>query len=1060
MAKIIGNNRNNSLVGTNHGDLILGLCGDDTLSGGNGNDLLFGGSGNDQVLGGDGNDIVDGGSGNDSIDGGSGNDLLFGGSGNDVVGGGTGNDLLLGGDGNDSLTGGLGADLLTGGSGQDHFIYLQATDSPVAAGWDRILDFTQGKDKIDLAAFRNGSSDLDLVWRGEDPAVPGAWGVWYHNGWNSTYIYADTSGDGIADLKIELKNTPGLNLVVTDFIGVADAPVTDVNDAPVAVDDTLTSVAEDSGTRTITFAALTGNDSDGDPEVVQTLTITAVSNAVGGSVAIVGGQVEFTPTADFNGTASFDYTVQDNGQTNGADDFKSDTGSASFAVTAVNEAPVAVADTLAATEDTPVTYTAAQLLGNDDDGDPELTQTLTIASVTSGTGGAAVLNADGTVTFTPDANFNGAANFTYTVSDGLATSAAATVTVNVAAVNDAPVAVDDTLTSVAEDSGTRTITFAALTGNDSDGDPEVVQTLTITAVSNAVGGSVAIVGGQVEFTPTADFNGTASFDYTVQDNGQTNGADDFKSDTGSASFAVTAVNEAPVAVADTLAATEDTPVTYTAAQLLGNDDDGDPELTQTLTIASVTSGTGGAAVLNADGTVTFTPDANFNGAANFTYTVSDGLATSAAATVTVNVAAVNDAPVAVDDTLTSVAEDSGTRTITFAALTGNDSDGDPEVVQTLTITAVSNAVGGSVAIVGGQVEFTPTADFNGTASFDYTVQDNGQTNGADDFKSDTGSASFAVTAVNDAPVAVADTLAATEDTPVTYTAAQLLGNDDDGDPELTQTLTIASVTSGTGGAAVLNADGTVTFTPDANFNGAANFTYTVSDGLATSAAATVTVNVAAVNDAPVAVDDTLTSVAEDSGTRTITFAALTGNDSDGDPEVVQTLTITAVSNAVGGSVAIVGGQVEFTPTADFNGTASFDYTVQDNGQTNGADDFKSDTGSASFAVTAVNEAPTVAGLVVTETSISFVASDSDNATLSLASPFANAFGNPTITSGSTTNLTPTQQAPAVSGTLQVTDGAATANVVGLYLGTSGNDFATRRSRDRRMQCTDSLAPTR
>ena len=72
-----------------------------------------------------------------------------------------------------------------------------------------------------------------------------------------------------------------------------------------------------------------------------------------------------------------------------------------------------------------------------------------------------------------------------------------------------------------------------------------------------------------------------------------------------------------------------------------------------------------------------------------------------------------------------------------------------------------------------------------------------------------------VAAVNDAPVAVADTLAATEDTAVTYTAAQLLGNDDDGDPELTQTLTIASVTSGAGGAAVLNADGTVTFTPNA-----------------------------------------------------------------------------------------------------------------------------------------------------------------------------------------------------------------------------------------------------
>ena len=91
-----------------------------------------------------------------------------------------------------------------------------------------------------------------------------------------------------------------------------------------------------------------------------------------------------------------------------------------------------------------------------------------------------------------------------------------------------------------------------------------------------------------------------------------------------------------------------------------------------------------------------------------------------------------------------------------------------------------------------------------------------------------------VAAVNDAPVADDDTLAATEDTPVTYTAAQLLGNDTDVDGD---TLSIASVTSGTGGTAVLNANGTVTFTPDANFNGAASFSYTVTDGTGAPATA-------------------------------------------------------------------------------------------------------------------------------------------------------------------------------------------------------------------------------
>ena len=145
-------------------------------------------------------------------------------------------------------------------------------------------------------------------------------------------------------------------------------------------------------------------------------------------------------------------------------------------VTAVNHAPVANADTLAATEDTAVTYTAAQLVGNDTDVDGD---TLTIASVTSGTGGTAVLNANGTVTFTPAANFHGAASFTYTVSDGTATSNPATVTVNVTAVNDAPVANADTLAAT-EDTAV-TYTAAQLLGNDTDVDGDTLSIASVTS---------------------------------------------------------------------------------------------------------------------------------------------------------------------------------------------------------------------------------------------------------------------------------------------------------------------------------------------------------------------------------------------------------------------------------------------------------------------------------------------------------------------------------------------------------------------------------------------------
>ena len=103
-------------------------------------------------------------------------------------------------------------------------------------------------------------------------------------------------------------------------------------------------------------------------------------------------------------------------------------------------------------------------MGNDTDVDNSNAQ-LSIASVTGGTGGTAVLNANGTVTFTPNANFSGAASFTYTVSDGASTSSPATVTVNVAAVNDAPVITAASLT-VAE-GGTVLITAASIGGQRS-----------------------------------------------------------------------------------------------------------------------------------------------------------------------------------------------------------------------------------------------------------------------------------------------------------------------------------------------------------------------------------------------------------------------------------------------------------------------------------------------------------------------------------------------------------------------------------------------------------------
>ncbi|RLP69355.1 cadherin-like domain-containing protein, partial [Xanthobacter tagetidis] len=196
---------------------------------------------------------------------------------------------------------------------------------------------------------------------------------------------------------------------------------------------------------------------------------------------------------------------------------------------------------------------------------------------------------------------------------------------------------------------------------------------------------------------------------------------------------------------------------------------------------------GGTVALD-DGEITFTPDADFNGDASFSYTVSDGKGGTDTATVAVSVTPVNDAPVAAGDTA-STAEDTPL-VIAVADLLANDADVDGE---TLTVSGVGGAVGGTVALDAGEITFTPDADFNGDASFTYTVSDGkGGT--------DTATVNVTVTPVNDAPIATADTATTAEDTPLVIAAADLLANDADIDGD---TLSVTGVGGAVGGTVAL-----------------------------------------------------------------------------------------------------------------------------------------------------------------------------------------------------------------------------------------------------------------
>ena len=417
--------------------------------------------------------------------------------------------------------------------------------------------------------------------------------------------------------------------------------------------------------------------------------------------------------------------------------------------------PFSFPDAISTNEDT---ATTGNVLTNDFNFN---TTPMTVSGYTplSPANGVLVIAPNGDYSFTPAPNWHGTTTTSYTAvnDDGDDT---ATITITVASVNDAPVANDDTVTAT-EDTTTGNIS-ATIRGNDTDVDGD---TLTISAVSGSTGGTATRTGGgaTVTFAPNANLcgPGAGGFDYTISDgHGGT--------DSGHVTVNITCVNDNPVANDDTLDLTEDQPADVTAA-ILANDTDIDLD---TLVVSDTANGVGGTVILDA-GAVTFSPTANLcgPGVGGFDYTASDGAGGTSSAHVGVNVACVNDAPVATDDAATT---NEDTQLVVSAFdMVGNDSDVE---LDGLTVTAIDNVTGGIASLDAGDVTFDPTANLcgPGEGGFDYTVDDgNGGT--------DTGHVTIDITCVNDNPTAGDDTVTATEDTDLATDAADLLANDSDVD---------------------------------------------------------------------------------------------------------------------------------------------------------------------------------------------------------------------------------------------------------------------------------------
>jgi Ca2+-binding RTX toxin-like protein len=368
-------------------DGVQAGAGDDTVFAGEGNDTVLGGDGNDVLLGGtrgdlldpthlpdatdadpDNNrDLLDGGAGDDSLYGGDDADTLIGGIGNDLLDGGIDDDVLTGGAGADVMIGGEGADTMTGGADRDLFIGATAGD---------VVDGSSEGDDFDTLDLR-GSGPLRVNY---DPA----------NNENGTVDFLDADGAVTGSMA---------------FVEIENVLTADDGD-PVAMPDAVTTPED-----TDAVIDVLANDLSPDGQPLQV----TEARAENGEVNLNSdGTITYTPYRDFNGPDTITYTVID-------PDGNTSTSFVSVTVTPVNDVPDAQDDYAETPLNTPVVI---DVLANDIDIDGDA---LSLVGVPTSADGTVAVNPDGTITFTPNAGFTGAAVISYEMTDGSANDTAQAV---------------------------------------------------------------------------------------------------------------------------------------------------------------------------------------------------------------------------------------------------------------------------------------------------------------------------------------------------------------------------------------------------------------------------------------------------------------------------------------------------------------------------------------------------------------------------------------------------------------------------------------------------------
>ena len=585
--------------------------------------------------------------------------------------------------------------------------------------------------------------------------------------------------------------------------GVVRIDVYPVNDAPDAEDDSARTLEDEP----VTIAVL-ANDSDPDEDIVF---VSHVAGEDHGVPTIVAGGIEWTPARDFAGTATFRYMIED---LNGG--------------TAAARVRIVVAPEASPPSATP--------------GEP--------AAVAPPTEDLAPDSKPGTDEPAPEEPA-GDPGETPVRLPPAAPPAAEPLPAAVAPVNQAPSFTAGPDQQIPEDAGPRTVTGWAteIAPGPPAESPQSISFLVSSDDANlftASGQPAVAPDGTLTFTPAANVSGTASITVRAKDDGGTAGGGVDTSEARTFEIAVVAINDAPSfeAGADQLVPEDSGPQTVPAWAAAVSPGPGD-ESSQSIAFLVSTSDPGlftpgGRPAVAANGTLSYTPEANLSGNATVSVRAKDGggtngggVDTSEAQTFTIRVVEAADDPIANDDGVSASEDDPAG--VTFDVL-GNDTDGDLGDALSVASYDDSTLVSGILTwIGGGSFTYIPDQSFSGTETFSYTVED-----GAGG--TDTATVTIMVAPAPDAPEASNNAYSTSQDTALVIAPPGVLGNDgdEDGDALTVWTTPIGAPSNGT---LVLAADGSFTYTPTGGFSGTDAFTYRADDGTGLTDDAVVTITV-------------------------------------------------------------------------------------------------------------------------------------------------------------------------------------------------------------------------